>query len=106
MQTLAQRKLKPAAQQLIAATLDPGAAARADALGVVRDAHATFAAATSFREGLLQCITQSRCGPPAAALYGSLAGAHLGIESIPMEWRVKLADETALRSLARRCLPS
>lgn len=106
MRALVNRKLKPAAQQLISTPLDPGVATRADALGVVYDAHSTFAAARSFRDGLLQCVTQTRCPPTTAALYGSLAGAHFGIESVPAEWRSKLTDEATLRSLARRCLPS
>jgi ADP-ribosylglycohydrolase/protein-tyrosine phosphatase len=101
MQRLAHRPLKPAVKQLLAGAAP--AVERADALGVLQRAQTCFAAAQSFRDGMLQCVARPGASPTAAALYGTLAGAHFGIEAIPAEWRAKLADEAALRSLARRC---
>lgn len=38
------------------------------------------------------------------AVYGQLAGAHYGVESIPSAWRARLAGRERLESCARQLL--
>jgi ADP-ribosylglycohydrolase len=75
-----------------------------DALAVTAYAFARFAQAKNFHDALLSCVTARATNTSAASLCGALAGAHFGIDAIPAEWRAKLIDEPALRSLARHCL--
>ncbi len=104
MTIVRKRMLKAPVRQLIDGRLEANTQTKADALSVMQYAHASFAAATSYRDAVMHCVTQARTHSSAAALCGALAGAHFGFESIPSEWRSKLADEAVLRSLARHCL--
>jgi ADP-ribosyl-[dinitrogen reductase] hydrolase len=95
-----QRSLKPQVKAFIErqnAVIEQAA----DALEVSNHAFDCFTRTATFRDALLRCVAQGRASASAAALCGALAGAHYGIESIPSEWRAKLAEEPALRSLAR-----
>ncbi len=101
-QIVRQRALKPRVRALIDDGSQAPRARASDALEVTQHALESFAATASFRDAILRCVAQGRAVASAAALCGALAGAHYGIEAIPNEWRAKLADEPALRSLARR----
>jgi ADP-ribosyl-[dinitrogen reductase] hydrolase len=98
------RQLKPAAKTIIESAHSVEPVVADDALAVTAYAFTRFAAARNFQEALLSCVAARATNTAAASLCGALAGAHLGIESIPVEWRAKLPDEPALRSLARHCL--
>lgn len=71
------------------------------AVFVTRMAMRAFASSTSFREAMIQLTTSLRVPAAAAALCGALAGAHYGIDSIPVEWRQRLPEDAVLRSIAR-----
>ena len=104
MSIVRQRQLKPAAKAIVegASALEPTSAD--DALSVSAYAFTRFAEAKNFHDALLSCATARFTNTSAASLCGALAGAHFGIDAIPAEWRAKLPDEPALRSLARHCL--
>jgi ADP-ribosyl-[dinitrogen reductase] hydrolase len=91
------RQLKPPVAALLSAR--PTEDGPETAVGVTRVALAAFAQHRSTREIVLAAMP---AGATAAALAGALAGAHYGIESVPVEWRHRLADEAALRALAAR----
>ncbi|HJY39197.1 MAG TPA: ADP-ribosylglycohydrolase family protein, partial [Steroidobacteraceae bacterium] len=74
-----------------------------DAMSATRAALAAFSKAATASDALLQVAT-SEGSPAAAALCGALAGAHYGIDSIPVDWRRQLAEDAPLRSLARNLL--
>ena len=96
------RTLKPPVKAL----LDGRARAQSDsddALSVTEAAVNSFAATNTFRDALLSIAT-TRTPPAAAALCGALSGAHYGVESIPLDWRKRIADAAALRSLAHHLL--
>lgn len=73
-----------------------------DALSVTKIALASFGHASTLKEAVTQAVTALRAPATAAALCGALAGACYGIDAVPGEWRVQLADEPALRALARQ----
>lgn len=100
-QVVRARALKPPVRALIDGKAPSPRDRVSDALGVTRHALDSFAAASSFREALLNCVARGRAVASAAALCGALAGAHYGVDAVPEEWRAKLADEPVLRSLAR-----
>jgi ADP-ribosylglycohydrolase len=104
MSIVRKRQLKPAAKSIIegASAVEP--TTPDDALAVTAYAFARFAQAKNFHDALLSCVTARATNTSAASLCGALAGAHFGIDAIPAEWRAKLTDEPALRSLARHCL--
>lgn len=98
------RSLKPQVRALIEGRWKTSGDRPSDALEVTQHAIDSFAATGSFRDALLRSVAQGRAAATATALCGALAGAHYGIEAIPSEWRSKLAEEPALRSLARHLL--
>jgi ADP-ribosylglycohydrolase len=104
MSIVRKRQLKPAAKSIVEGpgVMEPTTAD--DALAVTAYAFARFAEAKNFHDALLSCVTARATNTSAASLCGALAGAHFGIDAIPAEWRAKLTDEPALRSLARHCL--
>lgn len=101
-QLLRRRALKPAVKALLAGR-PPADVHVSDALGATHTAVASFAAAPTFREALLD-LAARRAPPAAAALCGALCGAHYGIEAIPLDWRKRITEAAALRSLANRLL--
>jgi ADP-ribosylglycohydrolase/protein-tyrosine phosphatase len=103
MKVMRERALKPPVRLLIDGKPAAQDSTVVDALSVARHALSSFAVTVSFRDALLQCVTQARASPSAAAMCGALAGAHYGIEAVPAEWRARLTDEPLLRSLARHC---
>jgi protein-tyrosine phosphatase/ADP-ribosylglycohydrolase len=102
LQLVRQRALKPAVQTLFDERGRPLSDVD-DALSVTRDALNAFATAASFRDALL-ALAARRAPDAALALCGALAGAHYGLEAIPLDWRRRIADESSLRTLARQLL--
>ena len=53
-----------------------------------------------FGEGALMAANLGDDADTTAAIYGQIAGAHYGAESIPFEWRSKLTDEELIIHMA------
>ena len=53
-----------------------------------------------FREGALMATNLGNDADTTAAIYGQIAGAHYGTESIPSGWRSKLTDEELITHMA------
>ena len=53
-----------------------------------------------FREGALMAANLGDDADTTAAIYGQIAGAHYGAESIPSGWRSKLTDEELITHMA------
>ena len=53
-----------------------------------------------FREGALKVANLGEDADTTAAIYGQIAGAHYGVESIPVEWRERLAMASEITSMA------
>lgn len=56
----------------------------------------------NFREGALLAANLGRDADTTAAIYGQLAGAHFGVDGIPVAWREKLTMLEEMTSLADR----
>ncbi len=54
----------------------------------------------SFREGALRAVNLGDDADTTGAIYGQIAGAHYGAESIPASWRTKLTMLTEITTLA------
>ena len=74
----------------------------ADALSAIAGVVASLGATNEFRDGLLRMVGTARTTSTSCALFGTLAGAHYGAESIPEAWRRLLADQAVLQALAQR----
>lgn len=61
-----------------------------------------FARSTSFENGALLAVNLGEDADTTGAVYGQLAGAYYGVESIPARWRMKLAKLDLLDSFAAR----
>ena len=59
-----------------------------------------FHSSDNFREGALLAVNLGDDADTTGAIYGQLAGAYYGAESIPNEWREKLAMFAEITSLA------
>ena len=55
-----------------------------------------------FREGALKVVNLGQDADTTGAIFGQIAGAHYGVESIPAEWRLRLTLATEITSLADR----
>ncbi len=55
-----------------------------------------------FREGALKVVNLGQDADTTGAIYGQIAGAHYGVESIPAEWRQRLAMGAEITSMADR----
>lgn len=53
-----------------------------------------------FREGALLAANLGDDADTTAAIYGQLAGAHYGVDGIPVEWCAKLAMAEEITALA------
>ena len=58
--------------------------------------------AHSVAEGCLLAVNLGDDADTTGAVYGQLAGAHYGEQSIPEIWRTKLARRDVIESLAER----
>ena len=61
-----------------------------------------FAKSTCFKDGALLAVNLGEDADTTGAVYGQLAGAYYGVESIPAGWRGKLAQLDTLESFATR----
>jgi ADP-ribosylglycohydrolase len=61
-----------------------------------------FATSTSFEDGVLLAVNLGEDADTTGAVYGQLAGAYYGAETIPQRWRSKLAELTTLERFAAR----
>lgn len=61
-----------------------------------------FARSTCFEDGALLAVNLGEDADTTGAVYGQLAGAYYGVESIPQSWRNKLAKRELLESFADR----
>jgi ADP-ribosylglycohydrolase len=61
-----------------------------------------FARSSDFREGALLAVNLGDDADTTGAIYGQLAGAFYGVESIPADWRSKLTALDTLESFASR----
>ena len=59
-----------------------------------------FHRSEEFREGALLAVNLGDDADTTGAIYGQLAGAHYGAESIPAPWRAKLTMAAEITSLA------
>ncbi|MXZ51722.1 MAG: ADP-ribosylglycohydrolase family protein, partial [Acidimicrobiaceae bacterium] len=55
-----------------------------------------------FRQGALKVVNLGDDTDTTGAIYGQIAGAHYGAESIPTEWRQRLAMGAEIASMADR----
>lgn len=101
MQMVRARMLKMPVSELIDGRSPAEADSVSDAIAVTRAAMRAFGSTQNVRDALMNVTTASRAASSAAALCGAIAGAHYGLEAIPAEWRRQLAEDAALRSLAR-----
>jgi ADP-ribosylglycohydrolase len=63
-----------------------------------------FSRCDSFREGCLLAVNLGDDADTTGAVFGQLAGAYYGEESIPESWRAKLAYRDLIESTAERLL--
>jgi ADP-ribosyl-[dinitrogen reductase] hydrolase len=63
-----------------------------------------FSRSTSFREGALLAANLGRDCDVVGAIYGQLAGAHLGVSAIPGIWRNSLMRQELIIENADRLL--
>lgn len=61
-----------------------------------------FHKSTDFPSGALLAVNLGNDADTTGAIYGQLAGAHYGVESIPAEWRERLAMREDIEFLADR----
>ena len=54
----------------------------------------------NFREGALKVANLGEDADTTAAIFGQIAGAHYGFESIPADWRASLTMKTEIVALA------
>ena len=59
-----------------------------------------FHRSTDFREGALMVVNLGDDADTTGAIYGQIAGAHYGIEAIPIEWRRQLTMGTEISEMA------
>ena len=65
-----------------------------------------FAKSTNFEDGALLAVNLGEDADTTGAVYGQLAGAYYGVDSIPVRWRIKLAHLNVLESFATRLFES
>ena len=53
-----------------------------------------------FRQGALKVVNLGDDADTTGAIFGQIAGAHYGVESIPVEWRQRLTMGTEITSMA------
>ena len=59
-----------------------------------------FHRSTCFRDGALLAVNLGDDADTTGAIYGQIAGAHYGVEAIPVEWRQRLTMKAEIESLA------
>ena len=61
-----------------------------------------FYRSENFRDGCLLAVNLGNDADTTAAIYGQIAGAHYGVNSIPASWRDQLAEGTLLQEFATK----
>ncbi|MCY3616189.1 MAG: ADP-ribosylglycohydrolase family protein, partial [Acidimicrobiaceae bacterium] len=61
-----------------------------------------FSHTEDFREGAQKVVNLGDDADTTGAIFGQVAGAHYGVESIPAEWRQRLTMGTEITSMADR----
>ena len=61
-----------------------------------------FHRSTCFRDGALLAVNLGDDADTTGAIYGQIAGAHYGVEAIPVEWGQRLTMKAEIESLADR----
>ena len=59
-----------------------------------------FHRSRDFREGALMAVNLGDDTDTTGAIYGQIAGAYYGVESIPAEWRERLTMTLEITSMA------
>lgn len=59
-----------------------------------------FYKSNTFEEGCLLAANLGDDADTTAAIYGQIAGAHLGVDAIPAQWLAKVADRAKIEKLA------
>jgi len=59
-----------------------------------------FYKSSDFKEGCLLAANLGDDADTTAAIYGQIAGAHLGVDAIPAQWLSKVADRAKIEKLA------
>lgn len=59
-----------------------------------------FYKSDTFKDGCLLAANLGDDADTTAAIYGQIAGAHLGVDAIPSEWLKKVADRQMIQKLA------
>jgi len=80
----------------------PPARRTRDVLAVLGTALWAFEQTSNFRDGVLLAINSSANASSTGAVYGALAGAYYGLQSIPKEWRSAVLQANELLDLAKR----
>lgn len=99
-----QRALRKELQTLLDGSWSRFGAQDAGALAGIARALRALQATEDFESGmrvLLESMTPQNIGAAAGSLYGTLAGACYGVDSIPAAWQGALAQAQSLRDLAR-----
>ena len=77
---------------------------RSDAIDVLQAALLAFSSTHNFRDGALIAVNLGGDSDAIAAIYGQLAGAHYGLNAIPLAWREALLRRELLDNYADRLL--
>jgi ADP-ribosylglycohydrolase/protein-tyrosine phosphatase len=106
MQIVRQRPLRPELKKLLNGRWSAFPPNDGGALAVIARALLALQATKNFEQGMHQLFdpraTPIVAAAAAGALYGTLAGAHYGVDAIPESWQRALPQAQALRDLARR----
>ena len=65
-----------------------------------------FSKSSTFEEGCLLAVNLGDDADTTAAIYGQVAGAHYGIEGIPLAWRERLAQFDLINDMAKALFAS
>lgn len=75
-----------------------------DAIDALQTALQIFASSHNFRDGALAAVNLGGDSDVVAAIYGQLAGAHYGVQAIPLAWREALLRRDLIEGYADRLL--
>ncbi len=63
-----------------------------------------FASTSTFEEGALKAVNLGDDADTTGAIYGQIAGAHYGLEAIPLAWRSRLVHEQLINTFAHELM--
>jgi ADP-ribosylglycohydrolase len=76
------------------------------AADTLESALSVFADTDSFKDGAVEAVSLGGDSDTRGAVFGQLAGAHYGVESIPRDWRHSLLRKELVESTAHRLYAS